>query len=110
MAQAIVLSERDGPIGRLTLNRPEVMNAITTELAEALHTGLAELASDCDVVVIRGAGGNFCVGGDLHELERLRPLGADATEELFAAFGPACALIGELDVPVVAAVEGYAMA
>ena len=110
MAPAVVLSQRDGPIGRVTLNRPEVMNAITVELAEALSSALAKLVDDCEVIVIRGAGGNFCVGGDFHELERLRDLGSDATIELFAAFGRSCALIGELDVPVVAAVEGYAMA
>jgi len=110
VAPAVVLSQRDGPIGRVTLNRPEVMNAITVELAEALSSALAKLVDDCEVIVIRGAGGNFCVGGDFHELERLRDLGSDATIELFAAFGRSCALIGELDVPVVAAVEGYAMA
>ena len=59
MAQDTVLSERDGPIGRLTLNRPEAMNAITIELAEALQEGLADLATDCNVLVIRGAGENF---------------------------------------------------
>jgi len=110
MAPSTVLSERDGQIGRLTLNRPEAMNAITIELAEALHAGLLELGAECNVIVIRGAGGNFCAGGDFHELERLRRLGPDAAAELFAAFGRACALIDELDVPVLAAVEGYAMA
>jgi enoyl-CoA hydratase/carnithine racemase len=110
MAPAAVLSQLDGPIGRVTLNRPEAMNAITIELAEALHSALARLADDCDAIVIRGAGGNFCVEGDFHELERLRERGPDATARLFAAFGEACALVGELDVPVVAAVEGYAMA
>ncbi len=105
-----VLSRPDGPIGRLTLNRPEAMNAITIELADQLTAALAELAGDCRVIVIRGAGGNFSVGGDFHELERLRLVGPEATAELFGAFGRACALIGELEVPVVAAVEGYAMA
>jgi enoyl-CoA hydratase/carnithine racemase len=110
MAAAVVLSEQDGRIGRVTLNRPEAMNAITIELAETLHSALTQLAEHCEVIVIRGAGGNFCVGGDFHELERLRAQGTEATARLFAAFGRACALIGELDVPVLAAVEGYAMA
>jgi enoyl-CoA hydratase/carnithine racemase len=105
-----VTSELDGRIGRLTLNRPEAMNAITIELADGLQTALGELEGVCDVIVIRGAGGNFCVGGDFHELERLRVLGPGATAELFAAFGRACALVEELEVPVVTAVEGYAMA
>jgi enoyl-CoA hydratase/carnithine racemase len=105
-----ILTTRDGRVGRLTLNRPEAMNAITVELAEALAAGLTALAADCDVIVIRGAGGTFCVGGDFHELERLRLEGPEATLGLFAAFARACTLIGELDVPVVSVVEGHAMA
>jgi enoyl-CoA hydratase/carnithine racemase len=110
MASDTVLSERDGPVGRLTLNRPAAMNAITIELAEALGEGLADLAADCNVIVISGAEGNFCVGGDFHELERLRQQGPDAAGGLFEAFAKVCVAIDELDVPVVAAVEGYAMA
>jgi enoyl-CoA hydratase/carnithine racemase len=105
-----VIRERDGRIGRLTLNRPHVMNAITVELADELAAGLGALEGSCDVIVIRGAGGNFCVGGDFHEVERLRGLGPAATAELFTAFGRACSLVEELEVPVVTAVEGYAMA
>ena len=60
--------------------------------------------------MIRGADGNFSVGGDFNELERLRAEGEEAMAELFDAFGRACALIAELPVPVVAAVDGYAMA
>ena len=107
---AEVLVEEDGRIGRLTLNRPEAMNAITVALAEQLEAGLRELEDRVDAIVIRGAGGNFCVGGDFHELERLRIIGPEATVGLFTAFRRACELIGALDVPVVAAVEGYAMA
>ncbi|HYF25629.1 MAG TPA: enoyl-CoA hydratase/isomerase family protein [Baekduia sp.] len=107
---ATVVREADGAVGRLTLNRPEAMNAITVELAEALEAGIRELAGTCEVIVIRGAGGNFCVGGDFHELERLRQDGPEALAGLFAAFGRACDAVGEVDVPVVTAVEGYAMA
>lgn len=105
-----VVREADGAVGRLLLNRPEAMNAITVELAQALEAGVRELAQECEVLVIRGAGGNFCVGGDFHELERLRQDGPEALAGLFAAFGRACEAVGEVDVPVVAAVEGYAMA
>jgi enoyl-CoA hydratase/carnithine racemase len=105
-----VLTEVDGRVGRITLNRPEAMNAITVALAEGLEAALRDLADRTDAIVIRGAGGTFCVGGDFHELERLRVLGPEATLRLFEAFARACALIGELPVPVVAAVEGHAMA
>ena len=108
-SDAVVIT-RDSEVGRITLNRPQAMNAITLELATGLEAALAALADEVSVVVIRGAGGNFCVGGDFHELERLRAEGPHATVELFAAFARACALVGELPVPVVCAVEGYAMA
>jgi enoyl-CoA hydratase len=100
----------EGPIGWLTLNRPDAMNAITVEMARLLERGLGQLAADVDVIVIRGAGGNFSAGGDVGEVARLRAEGPAALTELFETFGRALALIAELDVPVVAAVEGYAMA
>jgi enoyl-CoA hydratase/carnithine racemase len=105
-----VVTTVDGRIARITLNRPEAMNAITIALGRALERALAAAAEDADVIVVRGAGGNFSVGGDFKELERLRAQGTEAMAELFDAFGRACALIAELPVPVVAAVEGYAMA
>jgi enoyl-CoA hydratase/carnithine racemase len=107
---ATILADIVGPIGHVTLNRPSAYNAITTELARALERSLRELADQVSVIVIRGAGGNFSVGGDFKELERLRAEGEPALRELFESFGRACRAIAELPVPVVAAVEGYAMA
>ena len=110
MADAPVLTTVDGPVGWLTLNRPEAMNAVTVELARELEAGLRRLAGEAAVIVIRGAGGNFSAGGDVAEVDRLRGEGPAALAELFEAFGRALATIAEIDVPVVAAVEGYAMA
>src|SRR5215210_3204805 len=109
MSETVRVSEVDG-VGWITLNRPEAMNAITVELGAALEQALAELADRARVVVIRGAGGNFCVGGDFKELQELRSRGEGAMRDLFANFGRACASIARLRIPVVAAVEGYAMA
>jgi enoyl-CoA hydratase/carnithine racemase len=97
-------------VAHVTLNRPEARNAITVALAEALRDTLGTAARQADVIVIRGAGGNFCAGGDFHEVSRLREQGADALRPLFETFIGACELIAELPVPVVAVVEGYAMA
>ena len=75
-------------VGHITLNRPERMNAVTTELARQLEHALRELSADpaVNVIVIRGAGGNFCAGGDVAEVERLRSAGpraaADAVRRL----------------------------
>jgi enoyl-CoA hydratase/carnithine racemase len=105
-----VLAERTGGIGRITLNRPEAMNAITIELARSLERALLDLGAEVDVIVIRGAGGHFCAGGDFKEVEGLRARGTDAMAELFVSFRSACAAIARVPVPVVAAVEGNAMA
>lgn len=93
----------------LTLNRPHAMNAITTQLAEELANALEEAAQHADVVVIRGAGGNFCSGGDTHHVREISANPA-ALRGLFESFARACSLIAELPVPVIASVEGVAMA
>src|SRR6201984_3312324 len=99
-------------VGHVTLNRPERMNAVTTELARQLEAALKVLstAPAVNVIVIRGAGKNFCAGGDVAEVERLRSAGPERLQALFDAFRRACDLITIVDVPVVAAVEGVAMA
>jgi enoyl-CoA hydratase/carnithine racemase len=99
-------------IGRITLNRPERMNAVTTELARHLEHALIDLSNNpaVNVVVIRGSGKNFCAGGDVAEVERLRSAGSVSLRTLFDAFRRACDVIATVDVPVIAAVEGVAMA
>lgn len=98
------------PVGRIWLNRPHARNAITIDLARALHDHLVELSTKVRVVVVRGVGGHFCAGGDFEEVQRLRADGPAALRPLFEYFGAACAVMAELPVPVVVAVEGYAMA
>jgi len=99
-------------VARITLARPEAMNAVTVELAVELEHALR--AADADpgvrVVLVRGAGGNFCAGGDFDEVQRLRAAGPDALRGLFDAFGAACRAVEEIRPPVVVAVEGVAMA
>lgn len=111
--EPVLLSYEDrggGRIAHLTLNRPHARNAITVALAEGLRSGLTDAAGNADVILIRGAEGNFSTGGDFGEVARLREQGAEALRPLFETFIGACELIAELPVPVVAAVEGYAMA
>jgi enoyl-CoA hydratase/carnithine racemase len=111
MTETLLRVSADG-VGHITLNRPERMNSVTTELARQLEHALSELSADptVNVIVIRGAGKNFCAGGDVAEVERLRSAGPDALRALFDAFRRACDVIAAVDVPVVAAVEGVAMA
>ncbi|CDO90372.1 enoyl-CoA hydratase [Mycobacterium triplex] len=108
----LVLRDVADGVGVITLNRPEQMNALTVALSAELEQAILELggAPEVNVVVVRGAGGNFCAGGDFNEVELLRSRGPDALRTLFTAFHGACAAIARVEVPVVAAVEGVAMA
>jgi enoyl-CoA hydratase/carnithine racemase len=109
---SVLLTEVRDQVGRITLNRPEQMNALTVELGGALHRAIEDMGSrdDVAVVLIRGAGGNFSAGGDFHEIERLRTGGPDALLPLFTHFAAACKAAGRIPQPVVAAVEGVAVA
>jgi len=101
-----------GRVGRITLNRPERLNAITVALARDLERAILDLGGDSaiNVILITGADGNFCAGGDFDEVQRLQAEGPEALRELFTAFRQACEAIAAVAVPVVVAVEGVAMA
>jgi 2-(1,2-epoxy-1,2-dihydrophenyl)acetyl-CoA isomerase len=61
-----VLLERQGPIAILTLNRPARRNGVTVEMCGAIHRATLDVAaSDARVVILRGAGQDFCVGADI---------------------------------------------
>lgn len=107
---ATVLTELTDGVGTLTLNRPDAYNALTVELSHALERGVEDLAQRARVIVLRGAGRHFCVGGDYKEMEQLRAVGTDATRTLFSAFLAACEAIAAASVPVIAAVHGLACA
>lgn len=108
MSEDPVLARLDGDVGHVRLNRPHARNAITVALAIGLHDALVDLAGRARVIVVRGAGGHFCAGGDVDEVTRLGAEGG--LRGLFDAFHRACSVVATLPVPVVAAVEGSATA
>lgn len=67
MSVPTVLVERDGAVVTLTLNRPERRNGLAGDMLDRLYAALEQIASDCDaaVVILRGAGDDFCVGADI---------------------------------------------
>ena len=101
--------ERRGAVTVVTINRPEVRNAVDTEHAQALYD--AFLAFDADpsaaVAVLTGAEGAFCAGADLAAVSngtmKADPPGTDGP----APMGPSRLLLSK---PVIAAVEGHAVA
>lgn len=111
--EAPVVVSRQDAVGHLVLNRPDRRNALDSATVDGLKAGLAELCLEdgVRVIVLRGAGADFCAGADLAQLERIAA-GADAVENLRDAQG-----LGDLLVrmrrapkPIVAAVRGNALA
>jgi len=101
-------SERRGEVALLTLSRPDQLNALSSRLLEALGARIGEVAADAAVraVVVTGAGRAFAAGADIAEMQRMTPLEALALSRLghdtFAA-------LEALPVPVIAAVNGFAL-
>jgi enoyl-CoA hydratase/carnithine racemase len=113
----------EGPVLRMTLNRPEVRNAFNDVLIAELTRAFAQLGSDVRAVVLAGEGTAFCAGGDL---EWMRKAAAYSEEENYedarnlarlfraivdcpavvisrvhgAAFGGGCGLVAASDVAV----------
>ncbi len=99
-----VLTERDGAVLTITLNRPDVFNAFNAALHARLHEALEEAASpDVRAVVITGAGRGFCSGQDLKEFQEAPGSIRDRLEQ---TYHPNIRLIRALEKPVIAAVNG----
>ena len=101
-----VLTAREGAVLSITLNRPDVFNALNRGLHRELRAAL-EGASDPAVraVVITGAGRGFCAGQDVREFTAIEGSVRDALEE---TYHPNIRLIRALEKPVIAAVNGPA--
>jgi 2-(1,2-epoxy-1,2-dihydrophenyl)acetyl-CoA isomerase len=109
-----VLTEIHAGVATLTLNRPEVLNAVNAELAKDLFTAATSVETDSEVrcVVIRGAGGHFMAGGDLKSFSGELPKKPEERRRFFEIFvhqiHPAIQSIRRIPKPVVASVEGAA--
>ena len=102
-----VLSESDGDIAVITLNRPQARNAVNEATARTLADAFRKFDEDdsLKVAVLTGAGETFCAGFDLKEVAQGgRHLTKDETQ---GPMGPTWMLLSK---PVLAAVEGYAVA
>lgn len=107
-SETLFVDHSDG-VATLTLNRPESLNSLSTELRETLLAALTEAAADDAVraVVLAGQGRAFCVGQDLREhVEALRD--GSALETVRAHYNPIVLRIAGMPKPVVAAVGGVA--
>ena len=98
----------------LTLNRPQVRNAMSLAMVLELRQALAQAEADGEtrVVVLRGSGGHFCAGADIADMAGARQRLADqpdALVEVNRAFGELCVAYASTGLAVVAVCEGTVM-
>lgn len=100
--------EKEGHILRVTLNRPERRNALSTPICNGLIDLPAQVEADIDIrcVIITGAGEGFCSGADLKER---RELDETARWEYVELVDKALLDIEKIPVPVIAAINGHAL-
>lgn len=108
-----VLVRTDGALGRLTLDRPEAINALDLGMVQRITQVLEAWRNDSDIqiVLLDGAGERgFCAGGDVRALHAQITAGrADETAEFFRAEYALNAMIAEYPKPVVAIADGITM-
>ena len=103
-----LLLERDGGVLHVTLNRPDSRNAMSLAMVSELRAVLAAVRDDRTVraIVLRGAGGHFCAGGDIKDMAGARAAGPDAYAALNRAFGGLLEEAQAQPQVLVAALEG----
>ena len=103
-----IIYEKRGKVAWITLNRPQVLNALNNQMREELISALENARDDEDIqiIVITGAGDRaFCAGADINEFSKLTPV------DLIKRRGKkrVYELIRDIPKPVIAAVNGYAL-
>jgi enoyl-CoA hydratase len=102
-----IRTDIDGPVLTVTIDRPEVRNAVDRRTADALEAAFRGFDDDpaLAVAVLAGSGGTFCAGADLAAIHAGTPNRLEATEH--APMGPTRLALTK---PVIAAIEGHAVA
>lgn len=109
--EQILLTEKKGNIGIITLNRPDKLNAFNDELSFRLQDALKEMEKDKDVrvIVLTGAGRGFCSGQDLQSRiaseDAERPSLGDSIRR---RYNPIVIKLRRMEKPIIAAVNGVA--
>ncbi len=110
MSDPVLIESDPRGVWTITLNRPKARNALRTDMIEGIEAGLAKAATCGRVVVLQGAGGHFCAGGDIKEMASARTKqagpGEDPIADLNARFGDVALAITEFPLPVIAITQG----
>jgi len=107
-----VLVERKGKVCTIMINRPEVRNAVDRETADQLADAFSAFEADdqLHVAVLCGSGGTFCAGADLKRASNLDKGESNRLDSDMSQDGPMGPSRMHLSKPVIAAVQGYAVA
>jgi enoyl-CoA hydratase len=100
---------QESEIGRITINRPEALNAITLQMLQELKTAILEAGNDASVkvIVLTGAGRAFCAGVDLKALGNLKMIDGRAGAKLDIPGQELIASIRSVPKAVIAVVNGF---
>ncbi|MBI9075222.1 MAG: enoyl-CoA hydratase/isomerase family protein [Desulfatibacillum sp.] len=118
MSQDVLILEMDGDTARITLNRPQVRNALSIELSERLVDAITTVKRSTRVkfVVFKGAGDTFCAGDDITEMLRWAEdengeytQGANGVMRKVRMYQDMANAIEDLDKLTISAVDGYAV-
>ena len=107
-----LILEKQGPSLFLTINRPDVRNAMSLQMVAELAALFTEVENDNSIraVVIRGAGGHFCAGGDIKDMAGARGQKGEGKDDPFyklnRAFGQMIQQVNESSKVVIAITEG----
>lgn len=105
---ATILTERDGSVLTITLNRPERLNACPPQMADEIFAAVRDLG-DARAVLVKGEGRAFCSGADLAGNAEMSISGGDrAFASLSKHYNPMVQALASLPVPVVSVVQGPA--
>lgn len=103
-----LLLNLEGGVLHVTLNRPDSRNAMSLAMVGELRAVLDSVRDNVEVraIVLRGAGGHFCAGGDIKDMAGARARGGDAYRELNRAFGAMLEEFQQAPQVVIALLEG----
>lgn len=106
MGYETILVQRKEQIGKITLNRPEVLNATNDKMGEELLAALKELEKDDTVrcLIVTGAGRAFCAGEDISGFKNRRSIG----ELLRRKYHPIILTMRNMEKPILAGINGIA--
>ena len=110
MGYQTLISERDGGIATITLNRPQALNALDLVMRRELASVLDEVEADeaARVMILTGAGGNFCAGGDVKTMRARRHTAAEGRARVESLNRMVLRLV-DFPKPTIAMVDGYAV-